>query len=250
MRVFLSAILLGAATLPAVAQSGCVTVGQAVCGPTNEPRLGKTDGDVRVSRGTGFTKIVDGSALSVGDRLFIGRGQGSVQLGSCMVPLKSYSVVWVVPGEGGMCVANGASERPAEQTFTSPAAPNVNSAPVNMAASAVQQKPALAAVGPAITQEPATVGGRTLASVSQLPPPIAISSTPQPPAEPLMGMSAKESCDSPSRRDDDDCKRPRAAMLGGGLAVAVGVGVAGAGAGAAYFLLKKADKPGGSTVSP
>jgi len=151
MRMLFPSVLFALAGTTAVANAqACVTVGQAICGVTSEPRVATTTGDVRVSRGGSFVPALNGSVLSVDDRIFVGNGAGTVHLGGCRADLKPYSVVRLSNGSGGMCVMPLASDVASREQVVAttmqfaPVAAPTSLGSNNSAISATQQQGSLA----------------------------------------------------------------------------------------------------------
>lgn len=84
--------------------SGCMRQGRSICVSQTSAILSRAEGDVRRSRGIGFTSVQSGDGLVAGDRLMIRNGAATVELGErCEVRLGSNSLVTFMQHEYGLC---------------------------------------------------------------------------------------------------------------------------------------------------
>ncbi|MFN3890319.1 MAG: hypothetical protein ACK4MV_07975 [Beijerinckiaceae bacterium] len=84
--------------------AGCVRQGRTICIPATAATLVEAEGDVRRSRGVGFSVVTAGAELVGGDRLMVRNGAALINLGGhCEVRLGANSLVSFTRSEKGLC---------------------------------------------------------------------------------------------------------------------------------------------------
>lgn len=93
------------------APAGCDIQAKSVCTPASSAVLSSATGSVLLSRGTGFSEIKAGAALTAGDRIIVKQGGANVALGpTCNKKMGPNSMVTIVQRDGVLCAAGLTSD--------------------------------------------------------------------------------------------------------------------------------------------